>query len=180
VEKLIGEDSVLRQFLNGWEKFNEGDVIASGRSNVTDQPNLSDIVHFRPYHPHGFVLGDHTWPQNTSNKSWTSTTNNVSYQILTHWCGILQFTPLKELDDPSAQPDKQWGRFWYQMSPPGLTCQILFALGLTALTDLFLMTIHGLKTCLKSQQPSILIRLAIKSSPADVGYYTKSILPLKN
>jgi hypothetical protein len=31
VEKLMGEESVLRQFLNGWEKFKKGDVIASGR-----------------------------------------------------------------------------------------------------------------------------------------------------
>jgi hypothetical protein len=96
----MGEESVLRQFLNGREKFNEGDVIASGRPNVTVRPNLPDIVRFRPYHPHGFILGDHTWPQNASDKSWTSTTNNVSYQILTRWCGILQFTPLKEPDDP--------------------------------------------------------------------------------
>ena len=86
----MGEEFVLRQFLNGWEKFKKGDVIASRRSNVTAWPNLPDIVRFGPYHPHGFVLGYHTWPQNASDKSWTSTTNNVSYQILTHWSGILQ------------------------------------------------------------------------------------------
>jgi len=56
----MGEESVLRQFLNGWEKFNEGDVIVSGRPNVTAQPSLPDIIRFWPYHPHGFVLGDHT------------------------------------------------------------------------------------------------------------------------
>jgi len=27
--------------------------------NVTARPNLLDIVHFEPYRPHGFVLGDH-------------------------------------------------------------------------------------------------------------------------
>jgi hypothetical protein len=59
VEKLTGEESVLRQFLNGWEKFKKGDVIALGRPNVTARLNLPDIVRFGPYHPHRFVLGNH-------------------------------------------------------------------------------------------------------------------------
>jgi hypothetical protein len=44
-------------------------------------------------------------------------------------------------------------------------------LGLTALTDLFLVTTHGPKMRLTSQQPALLIRSATKSSPVDVGYY---------
>jgi hypothetical protein len=58
--------------------------------NVTIRSNLSDIVHFGPYRPHGFVFGDHAWPQNASDKSLTNTTNKVSYQILTRRCEILQ------------------------------------------------------------------------------------------
>jgi hypothetical protein len=68
--------------------------------NVTAWPNLLDIVCFGPYRPHRFVLGDHAWPQNTSDKLATSTTNKTSYQLLTHWYEILQSTPLKEPDDP--------------------------------------------------------------------------------
>jgi hypothetical protein len=65
--------------------------------NVTTRPNLLDIVHLGPYRPHGFVLGDHTWSQNASDKSTTSTTNKVSYQILTHWCRIShQVSPFLE------------------------------------------------------------------------------------
>jgi hypothetical protein len=51
--------------------------------NVTVQPNLPDIVYFRPYRAHKFVLGDHAWLQNVSDKSATNTTNKTSYQILT-------------------------------------------------------------------------------------------------
>jgi len=57
------------------------------------------------------------------------------------------------------------------MSQPDPTCHILFALGLIALTDLFLVTTHGPKTRLTSQQPAPLIRSATKFSPPDVGYY---------
>ena len=46
--------------------------------NVTAPPNLLDIVRFGPYRPHGFVLGDHAWPQNVSNKSATSTINKAN------------------------------------------------------------------------------------------------------
>jgi hypothetical protein len=36
------------------------------------------------------------------------------------------------------------------------------------------------QTRLTSQQPALLIRLATKSSPADVGYHTKSVPSLKS
>jgi len=83
---------------------------------------------------------------------------------------------LRSLTTPSAQPDKQWGRFWYQMWQPRPTCHILFALGLTALTVLFLMIrVHIWAWCPKTRmtcwQPALLIRPAITPSPADVGYY---------
>jgi len=48
-------------------------------SDVTAQPNLADIVRFGSYCPHGFVLDDHTWLQNTSNKSTISIINKVNY-----------------------------------------------------------------------------------------------------
>jgi hypothetical protein len=56
-------------------------------------------------------------------------------------------------------------------SQPDPTCQIVSALGLTALMDLFLMTTHSPKTCLTSQQPTLLIRPTTKSSLADIEYY---------
>jgi hypothetical protein len=73
--------------------------------DVTARPNMLYIVRFGPYHPHGFVPGDASpllslTPQNAYNMLATSTTNKVSYQTLTRRCGILQSTPLKELDDP--------------------------------------------------------------------------------
>jgi hypothetical protein len=43
--------------------------------------------------------------------------------------------------------------------------------------DLLLVTAHSLKTCLTSQQPTLLIRTAINSSPADVRYYINT--PIK-
>jgi hypothetical protein len=174
---------------------------------VTAQPNMSYIIRFGPYHPHGFVFGDaspllNLTPQNTYNMLVTSTTNKASYQTLTramwdiiihpleevrqhsrrnrtaievdsdtkynnltqhvvyyslwalspsrvcswwceptfefddskrvqhvasnttnmanyqtltHWCEILQSTPLTSPTTPSAQSDCQWGRLWYQM-----------------------------------------------------------------
>jgi len=57
--------------------------------NVTVQPSQPDIVHFGFYRRHGFVLGDHARLQNAHDKSATSTTNKVNYQILTHRCEIL-------------------------------------------------------------------------------------------
>jgi hypothetical protein len=51
--------------------------------NVTARPNLPHIIRFGPYRPHRFVLGSHTWPQNASDKSPTSTTNKANYQLLT-------------------------------------------------------------------------------------------------
>jgi hypothetical protein len=53
----------------------------------------------------------------------------------------------------------------------------LSVLGLTALTDLFLVTAHSPKTRLTSQQPALLIRPATNSSPVDVGYYINT--PIK-
>jgi hypothetical protein len=63
--------------------------------NVTTRPNMLYIVRFGPYRPHGFFPGDASpllslTPQNAYNMLATSTTNKVSYQLLTHRCGILQ------------------------------------------------------------------------------------------
>jgi len=69
---------------------------------VTTNPNLPDIVRFGHYCPLRFVLGDHACPQNTSNKSATSTTNKGSYQILTRRCEILQSTLLKSRHNRTA------------------------------------------------------------------------------
>ena len=66
----------------------------------TTQPNLPDIVFFGPYHPHGFVLGSHAWPQDMFVKLVTSTINKANYQLLTRRCEILQSTPFKEPNDP--------------------------------------------------------------------------------
>ena len=68
--------------------------------SVTVWHNLPDIVRFGPYRPHGFVLGDHAWPQNAYDKLTTSTTNKARNQLLTRRYGILQSTPLMEPDDP--------------------------------------------------------------------------------
>jgi hypothetical protein len=67
--------------------------------SVTVRHNLPDIVRFGPYRPHEFVLGDHAWSQNASDKLATNTINKGSYHILTRRCEILQSTPLKEPDD---------------------------------------------------------------------------------
>jgi hypothetical protein len=56
---------------------------------ITAWPNLPDIVCLEPYRPHGFVLGDYAWPQNTLDNSATNTTNKASYQILTRRCWIV-------------------------------------------------------------------------------------------
>jgi hypothetical protein len=56
---------------------------------VTVQPNLLDIIRFEFYHPHRFVIGDHTWFQNMSDKLATNTTNKTSYQLFTRRCEIL-------------------------------------------------------------------------------------------
>ena len=73
--------------------------------SVTARPNLSYIIRFGPYRPHGFVPGDVSpllslTPQNAYDKLATNTLNKASYQSLTRRCGILQSTPLKEPDDP--------------------------------------------------------------------------------
>jgi hypothetical protein len=47
----------------------------------------------------------------------------------------------------------------------------LSTLGLTALTDLFLVSTHGPKMRLISQQSALQKRLITKSLPIDVGYY---------
>jgi hypothetical protein len=73
--------------------------------NVTAWPNLLDIVCFGPYRPHRFVLGDHAWPQNTSDKLATSTTNKASNQLITRRCGILHLPPQDPtLIGPSSRP----------------------------------------------------------------------------
>jgi len=45
--------------------------------------------------PSQIFFGDQAWPQNTSDKSTTNTTNKGSDQILTRRCEILQLIPLK-------------------------------------------------------------------------------------
>ena len=72
---------------------------------VTTRPNMSYIVRFEPYCPHGFVLGDASpllslTPQNAYNILAINITNKASYQTLTRQCRILQSTLLKEPDDP--------------------------------------------------------------------------------
>jgi hypothetical protein len=85
-------------------RSNLPDIVCFGpycsHRNVIARPNLPDIICFGPYRPHGFVLGSHTWSQNASDKLATSTTNKGSNQLLTQRYGILQFTSLKEPDDP--------------------------------------------------------------------------------
>ena len=61
--------------------------------NVTARPNMSYIVHFEPYRPYGFVLGEASpllslTPQIAYNMLATSTTNKASYQTLTRRYGI--------------------------------------------------------------------------------------------
>jgi hypothetical protein len=57
--------------------------------NVTAWPNQPDIIRFGSYRPHEFVLGDHAWPQNASDKSITNTTNKARDQIFTRQCRLL-------------------------------------------------------------------------------------------
>jgi hypothetical protein len=73
--------------------------------SVTARPNLPYIVRFELYHPHGFIPIDVSpllslTPQNAYDKSAISTLNKANYHSLTHRCGILQSTPLKEPDNP--------------------------------------------------------------------------------
>jgi hypothetical protein len=113
--------------------------------DVTVWPNPSYIVPFGPYHPHGFVSGDASpllslTPQNVYDKLATSTFNKVSYNSLTCQCEILQSTPLKEPDDPvntTGQPVRSALKL-NVTAQPSPTRHILSALGLTALTVLFL------------------------------------------
>jgi len=127
---------------------------------------LLDIIRSELYHPHEFVLGDHAWSQNMSDKSTISTTNKVSYQILTCRCRILQSTPFKEPDDPvgtTGQPVRL-ALILNVTAQPNLPNIVV--LGLTILIDLFLITTHDSKIRLTSQQSALLIRLVIKSSLA--------------
>jgi len=62
---------------------------------VTSRPNLSYIVRFGPYRPHGFVTSDASpllslTPQNAYDKLATSILIKASYHSLTRRCGILQ------------------------------------------------------------------------------------------
>jgi hypothetical protein len=73
--------------------------------NVTARPNLPYIVRFGPYRHHDFVPSDTSLllslaPKNMYDKLATSTTNKASNQLFISRCGILQFTPFKEPDDP--------------------------------------------------------------------------------
>jgi len=74
--------------------------------NVIARPNLPDIVRFGSYRPHKFVFGDQAWPQNVFDMLATSTTNKASYQLLTHRCGILQWSlPPCRILSAMAQPN---------------------------------------------------------------------------
>jgi len=108
-----------------------------------------------------------------SDKSTTSTTNKVSYQILTCRCRILQSTLFKEPDDPvgtTRQPVRLALILNVTVRP---NLSNIVVLGLTILTNLFLITTHDSKTRLTSQQSALLIKLVIKSSLGDVRYYKK-------
>jgi hypothetical protein len=110
-----------------------------------------------------------------SDKSTTSTTNKVSYQILTCRCRILQSTLFKEPDDPvgtTGQPVRLALILNVTVRP---NLSNIVVLGLTILTNLFLITTHDSKTRLTSQQSALLIKLVIKSSLGDVRYYKKKI-----
>jgi hypothetical protein len=110
-----------------------------------------------------------------SDKSTTSTTNKVSYQILTCRCRILQSTLFKEPDDPvgtTGQPVRLALILNVTVRP---NLSNIVVLGLTILTNLFLITTHDSKTRLTSQQSALLIKLIIKSSLGDVRYYKKKI-----
>jgi len=80
-------------------------------------------------------------------------------------------SPLRSPTTSLAKPDSQWSRLWYQISQSGPTCKILSALGLVALTNLFLVTTHGPKIFLISQQPALLIMIVTKFSAINVEYY---------
>ena len=110
-----------------------------------------------------------------SDKSTTSTTNKVSYQILTCRCRILKSTLFKEPDDPvgtTGQPVRLALILNVTVRP---NLSNIVVLGLTILTNLFLITTHDSKTRLTSQQSALLIKLVIKSSLGDVRYHKKKI-----
>jgi len=112
---------------------------------VTARPNLPYIVCFRPYRPHSFVLGEVSsylslTLKNVYDKLATNTLNKASYQPLIRRCGIWQFTPLKEPNDPvstTGQPARS-------ALKPNVTTRpnlpYIFRIRLTSLTVLFLVT----------------------------------------
>jgi hypothetical protein len=54
---------------------------------------VSQSTHFQGFYPgppHGFVLGNHAWPQNTYNMLATSTTNKALALDARFQCGISQ------------------------------------------------------------------------------------------
>ena len=78
--------------------------------NIIARPNLLYIVCFGPYRPHGFVSGDASslvslTPQNTNNRSATSTTHKALTLDARFRCGISQSLHLKT----------SRLRLWYQM-----------------------------------------------------------------
>jgi len=75
---------------------------------VTAQLNMSYIIPFGPYCPHGFVFGDASpllslTPQNTYNMLVTSTTNKASYQTLTRAMWDITIHPLEEVRQHSRR-----------------------------------------------------------------------------
>jgi hypothetical protein len=135
---------------------------------VTTNPNLPDIVRFGHYCPLRFVLGDHACPQNTSNKSATSTTNKGSYQILTRRCEILQSTLLKSRHNRTASKVGSDTKC-HSLAQPARYC-LFWALRPSRI--FFCYHTWPQNAFDKSAISTLLIRLAIKSSPVDMRYYT--------
>ena len=146
---------------------------------------MSYIVRFEPYYPHGFVSGDASpllslTSQNTYDKLATNTTNKASYQLLTRWCGILQSTPLKELDDlvgttrqpvrPALIPNvTAWPNLPYIVRfgpyrPHGFVP-----------SDASLLLSPTSQNTYDKLAPTLLIRPATILSPVDVRYYTTDL-----
>jgi len=66
---------------------------------VTPNPT-SKILSALAHGLHRFVFDSHAWPQNASYWSRWACSYKALPQVLSHQCGILQFTHFKELDDP--------------------------------------------------------------------------------
>ena len=71
-------------------------ILGRGSPCVAAPPNLSYIVRFGPYRPHGFVPGDASphlslTSQNAFDKLAISTLNKANYQSLTRRCGTWQY-----------------------------------------------------------------------------------------